>query len=395
MGAKCLNCGAEINGTFCIDCGQSSSISRLNIRHVISTAASHFFSMDSIVPSTFMGLTRNPGKVSREYVDGHRTSYVAPFRYCLTAVALLMLAYALVGRETSFVLFQTDRTLSPELLKFQADTLSFVLRNLNLVIFAALPLQALVLKGFFHRSRYNYAEVVSFYLYVMGHSFLFGTVLALTLSSASQLQFFLRILFQTLYSIFAAIGFFGENRVTTVFKCIGVGILNIIIVAAMVVLLIAPRFEGRINEIRGEKNLSGTEIQEIQIKRAMFIIYVSDQQVSRNFYTKVLATEPVLDVPGMTEFSLKDGSSLGLMPEAGIKKLLGNSLNKPTFVSGPLRAELYLFVDDPDSYLKRAVESGAEPLSECKARDWGDYAGYCLDMDGHVLGFGRPITESK
>jgi len=131
------------------------------------------------------------------------------------------------------------------------------------------------------------------------------------------------------------------------------------------------------------------------MKHAMFIIYVSDQKISRDFFAKVLASEPVLDVPGMTEFSLKDGSSLGLMPETGIQKLLGDSLPEPAFVDGPLRAEIYLSVDDPVHCLELAVEAGAQMLSECQERSWGDFAGYCLDMDGHVLGFGKPIEDSK
>jgi catechol 2,3-dioxygenase-like lactoylglutathione lyase family enzyme len=38
------------------------------------------------------------------------------------------------------------------------------------------------------------------------------------------------------------------------------------------------------------------------IHAAHFILYVADPLVSRTFYTAVLGTEPVLDVPGMTEF---------------------------------------------------------------------------------------------
>ena len=119
----------------------------------------------------------------------------------------------------------------------------------------------------------------------------------------------------------------------------------------------------------------------------MFILYVSDQLTSRDFYAAVLGCEPILDVPGMTEFKLVDGSSLGLMPEAGIRKLLGEA----DFGVG-LRAEVYLVVDDPRECLQRAVAAGARLLSECTNRDWGDLAGYCLDADGHVLGFGAPFS---
>ena len=48
-----------------------------------------------------------------------------------------------------------------------------------------------------------------------------------------------------------------------------------------------------------------------------FILYVSDQQRSRDLYAVLLDLDPVLDVPGMTEFDL-GGCKLGLMPEEGI-----------------------------------------------------------------------------
>ncbi len=130
------------------------------------------------------------------------------------------------------------------------------------------------------------------------------------------------------------------------------------------------------------------------MKQSLFILYVSDQKVSRDFYSAVLGKDPQLDVPGMTEFSLGDGASLGLMPETGIRKLLGGAVAKPMFGSGVLRGEVYLMVDDPEECLDRAVGAGAKLLSQCQDRNWGDYTGYCLDRDGYVLGFGKPSGNS-
>ena len=53
------------------------------------------------------------------------------------------------------------------------------------------------------------------------------------------------------------------------------------------------------------------------------ILYVKDQEWSTDFYSHVLAMQPTLHVPGMTEFTLNEVCILGLMPESGIKKLLG------------------------------------------------------------------------
>lgn len=122
-----------------------------------------------------------------------------------------------------------------------------------------------------------------------------------------------------------------------------------------------------------------------------FIFYVRDQAASSRFYRGVLGIEPRLDVPGMTEFELKDGCVLGLMPETGIEKLLGSTIKDPGQGAGIPRAELYLLVDDPRPYILRAVSAGAKLLSELQARDWGHEAGYTQDLDGHIIAFARAI----
>ncbi|MEO8102502.1 MAG: VOC family protein [Betaproteobacteria bacterium] len=118
-----------------------------------------------------------------------------------------------------------------------------------------------------------------------------------------------------------------------------------------------------------------------------FILYVSDQALSTDFYARVLAMAPRLHVPGMTEFSLPGGGVLGLMPESGIRHLLGAALPDPGAARGIPRAELYLVLDDPGACHARALAAGAKALSPLLARAWGDVAAYSLDPDGHVLAF--------
>jgi len=62
---------------------------------------------------------------------------------------------------------------------------------------------------------------------------------------------------------------------------------------------------------------------------AHFILYVADQAAATAFWTGVLGQSPSLDAPGMTEFTLTQGTVLGLMPEAGIRALLGPALPDP------------------------------------------------------------------
>lgn len=116
-----------------------------------------------------------------------------------------------------------------------------------------------------------------------------------------------------------------------------------------------------------------------------FILYVADQARSRDFYSAVLNAAPRLDVPGMTEFDLPGGAVLGLMPEAGIRRLLGEALPDPGGGPGVPRAELYLLLGDPEAAHARALAAGARVLSPMQPRAWGDRAAYALDPDSHVL----------
>jgi len=137
-----------------------------------------------------------------------------------------------------------------------------------------------------------------------------------------------------------------------------------------------------------------TDPQGEKEMQALLIFYVSDQAKATDFYSKTLGMEPTLDVPGMTEFTLPDGTKIGFMPSANIKKLLGEGLPDPEQAAGTPRSEIYLMVDDPALYHDRAVENGATELQPLKMMNWGQKAAYSLDQDGHVLAFGELPDQS-
>ncbi len=122
-----------------------------------------------------------------------------------------------------------------------------------------------------------------------------------------------------------------------------------------------------------------------------FILYVKDQGQSTAFYQEVLDREPTLNVPGMTEFDLGDGFVLGLMPEKGIKKLLGETIDDPEKNNGSSRCELYFRADSPQKQIEKAHRAGAKILQPVIKRSWGDEVGYVKDADGHVIAFAKKL----
>ena len=116
-----------------------------------------------------------------------------------------------------------------------------------------------------------------------------------------------------------------------------------------------------------------------------FIIYVSDQAKSTEFYQSILGKPPSLNVSGMTEFILLKSVKLGLMPEEGIEKIIKNKMPQPHLGNGIPRCELYLKVKNPQQYIQRTLKAGGQLISEFQNRDWGDKVGYVADLDGHIL----------
>lgn len=121
------------------------------------------------------------------------------------------------------------------------------------------------------------------------------------------------------------------------------------------------------------------------------ILYVHDQEKSMAFYSRLFRQNPDLHVPGMTEFVLTAHCKLGLMPNAGIAKILQQHLPHPDKGNGVPRCELYLYVDDVQQEYDHAVRSGAQIISPPTDRDWGDKACYLADPDGHVIAFASKL----
>jgi catechol 2,3-dioxygenase-like lactoylglutathione lyase family enzyme len=146
------------------------------------------------------------------------------------------------------------------------------------------------------------------------------------------------------------------------------------------------------NKSKAKREEQGVESEEV-VQKAHFILYVKDQYASARFYSDVLGRKPKLHVPGMTEFELGKECVLGLMPEAGIKRLLGPSLPDPALSKAVPRAELYLVVEDAATCQSRALGAGAREMSPLSLMDWGHKAAYSLDPDGHVLAFAEKASS--
>lgn len=129
------------------------------------------------------------------------------------------------------------------------------------------------------------------------------------------------------------------------------------------------------------------------IKHTQTILYVKDQQISTDFYSKLFRQNPDLDVPGMTAFKLAENCKLGLMPNKGIAKILLDKTPHPDQGIGIPRCELYFYIENIE--FENAMRIGTTLISEIKDQNWGDKVCYFADPDGHIIAFAKNLQLHK
>src|SRR3954467_15567727 len=77
---NCLNCGAEVTGKFCSNCGQENLETKENFFHLVGHFISDYFHFDSQLFRSLIPLFTKPGFLTQEYWAGRRTRYIHPLR---------------------------------------------------------------------------------------------------------------------------------------------------------------------------------------------------------------------------------------------------------------------------------------------------------------------------
>lgn len=92
----CPNCDTPIVGHYCHECGQSAHLPR-SIGHIFHDIMHGVLHFDSKGWRTLPMLVTRPGTLTRDYVEGKRARYVAPFSMFLFTVFVMYFTFAMVG----------------------------------------------------------------------------------------------------------------------------------------------------------------------------------------------------------------------------------------------------------------------------------------------------------
>jgi hypothetical protein len=216
---NCLNCGAEVTGKFCSNCGQENIETKENFFHLAFHFISDIFHFDSKFFGSLIPLFTRPGFLTKEYWDGRRVKYIHPLRLFFFASILFVLAsgsfYKHFDKELKSV-FQPDSVLAkidtsviaklPDSVKISLGTgrdsitvkqakeaktrearqlrklgigTDHVFKSIKYVTFFLLPLYALIFKLLYIRRKLFYVDHLVYMMHLQSFIYTIMTVIFL------------------------------------------------------------------------------------------------------------------------------------------------------------------------------------------------------------------------
>lgn len=147
----CLNCGAEVSGNFCSECGQSIETHRFHVIHILThDFLKKVFYYDKGLFYSIKELYTRPGHSVREYIAGKRASHLHYF----SLLIVLIILFKLIENVTSFH-YSDLTTTDKESIDFLEEWLK---HNTKLFYISLIPIYALVSFLIFKNAKLNYAE---------------------------------------------------------------------------------------------------------------------------------------------------------------------------------------------------------------------------------------------
>ena len=96
--SRCLNCGAELTGPYCHECGQRAHVHR-TLTAFFHDLAHGVFHLEGKLWHTIPMLAWRPGELTRRYIDGQRARFVSPIALFLFCVFLTFAVIGLVSNS--------------------------------------------------------------------------------------------------------------------------------------------------------------------------------------------------------------------------------------------------------------------------------------------------------
>jgi uncharacterized protein YacL len=211
---NCKNCNAEINLNYCANCGQPSSLKRIDA-HYITHEIEHVLHFERGILYTVRELLTSPGQNVKNYISENRSRLVKPIIF----IIITSLIYSLVNHffhiEEGYVNYKVaQKSATVVIFKWIQDHYGYA--NIIMGLFIAFWT-----KIFFKKYGYNFFEILILLCFVMGMGMLilavFSIIQGITHINLMQIGGILSLIYATW-----AIGqFFDKKKNCQLLQSIG------------------------------------------------------------------------------------------------------------------------------------------------------------------------------
>ncbi len=158
---ECLNCGSEVTGKFCPNCGQKASTKRFSLKRLFDREfLNGAFMLNKGLLFTLKILFTRPGHGVREFIQGKRAPYFNAFSLLLLILAFMFFLDGFSDLKLSDIIGNEDN-------KEIYNSFESFLKDYPRAIYVLnIPLMALSSFLFFRKSKVNFAENIILNTYV-------------------------------------------------------------------------------------------------------------------------------------------------------------------------------------------------------------------------------------
>lgn len=171
---NCKNCNSEVNQKYCSNCGQPTTLIRID-GHYIIHEIEHVLHFERGILYTIKELLTKPGDNVRQFITENRARLVKPIIFLIVTSLIYTLVNQFFNIEDSYVNFE-ESTKSTTGVIFEWAQNHYGYANIIMGIFIAFWTRI-----FFRKYNYNFFEILILLCFVMGMSMLIFSFFALIL----------------------------------------------------------------------------------------------------------------------------------------------------------------------------------------------------------------------